>query len=113
MRISDWSSDVCSSDLPSQVGGFLDEKSERGTWAFGQFVAVSGQDRRGGGEGGQWSAQLVAEIGDKATFSFDPLLQRVDHRVERFEFGGQFSSVERRVGQEFVRTCRFGGWPYH
>src|SRR3546814_4057946 len=64
MRISDWSSDVCSSDLPSRV--------LRQTRRWARFRG-NGEERRNGGTGRQagrqgrgrerWCAQHRSEIG--------------------------------------------------
>src|SRR3546814_2572662 len=83
MRISDWSSDVCSSDLGRRVGiharrrvpGPLDGRAD---------VGVEGRHRPGGG--------LV-----------DGRPDQVGHR----------RSEERRVGKEWVSTCRSRWSPYH
>src|SRR3546814_6361827 len=89
MRISDWSSDVCSSDLVEIHGqhehqALLSRPSQLALLdAFGGhatlLAAVSGAAQR-------WSA----------------LLRERDTRSE-----------ERRVGKECVRTCRSRWSPYH
>src|SRR3546814_6680687 len=84
MRISDWSSDVCSSDLPAlhafrhQLEGFRDLLLE---------VAVGGAASHG------------ADRAHAAIGLVGPAL------VERSE--------ERRVGKECVSTCRSRWSPYH
>src|SRR3546814_18382200 len=93
MRISDWSSDVCSSDLlPDRIVARLVaprlRKGEEETLVAGQSV-----DRR---------RRLAAEravigvIGD-----FQP------RQI------GDIRSEERRVGKECVSTCRSRWSPYH
>src|SRR3546814_4599384 len=85
MRISDWSSDVCSSDLPrlalsflSFISGSLSRANERiGPCGFRLRTAsnAAGNDQR--------------------------------------DQNGAGRSEERRVGKECVSTCRYRWSPYH
>src|SRR3546814_19835403 len=97
MRISDWSSDVCSSDL--------DEKSlEAKGYLINQVMLP----------GNQYRLQL-AKIEDvvqyKAEVKFDREVNDMadttleDNEARRWE--------ERRVGKECDSTCRYRWWPYH
>src|SRR3546814_4401255 len=91
MRISDWSSDVCSSDLEDvgedrQRGGH----HERGTQAHD---AAGGDDHRGG----------IGHRGD----------QRADEEEAEADLQGALRSEERRVGKECVSKCRSRWSPYH
>src|SRR3546814_8433296 len=83
MRISDWSSDVCSSDL-----------SESGQQPEQRDVAILASSP---GAGRITIATLLAEAWDA--------LRRRDYHVLRSE--------ERRVGKECVSTCRSRWSPYH
>src|SRR3546814_8105956 len=90
MRISDWSSDVCSSDLPARQGPGGDGKCPRLPHAEEEAAhhhrpGRPGQ-RRGGGEG-------------------RPPEHHARQRPARSE--------ERRVGKECVSTCRSRWSPYH
>src|SRR3546814_16457388 len=100
MRISDWSSDVCSSDLPSRfkLGGRLNglrDEVERAPWSLVRQL----QPSRG------------------------QLLCRSDHLLERSAVSSQLDrsrsrilshrSEERRVGKEWVRTFRIRWSPDH
>src|SRR3546814_13646685 len=96
MRISDWSSDVCSSDLPAQMspdGGSLDEEP-----------VVSEVARQDDG--------LVAVEGvrDAAGDAVLPLDGEQPVAVDAEDEGGRRDaakrSEERRVGKECVSTCR-------
>src|SRR3546814_6034352 len=98
MRISDWSSDVCSSDLEAggtaAVGGdafeHLDtllERPDLGLQRLGLGVGSGRVD-------GIFAAAMIAP---HAIF-------RADDAADRSE--------ERRVGQECVSTCRFRLSPY-
>src|SRR3546814_16599905 len=98
MRISDWSSDVCSSDLdaavdPEHVAGHelsLGAEQRAGDAAVhrpGQLGLVVGHDLPDGVEGVGLGAEL-------------------EHAVQE-------RSEERRVGKECVSTCRSRWSPYH
>src|SRR3546814_4105642 len=92
MRISDWSSDVCSSDLQREYQRQNDlfksrvnaqtqlDQARRNLDATGQKLAAARQD----------AAAVLASLGGKAD-----------------------RSEERRVGKECVRTCRSRWSPYH
>src|SRR3546814_9473922 len=89
MRISDWSSDVCSSDLGDVLGGEL--------LGAGRHVVVDVDHalrpdvaHRGGDRHGAAARQRLADV--------ELLLLR---------------SEERRVGKECVSTCRSRWSPYH
>src|SRR3546814_5677345 len=83
MRISDWSSDVCSSDL-----GFSDEMDVFGL-QFGHGVGVGLHER-----------PIISRLN-----SFDDPIE--------IKEGMLFRSAERRVGKECVSTCRSRCSPYH
>src|SRR3546814_10161622 len=92
MRISDWSSDVCSSDL-----GARDLHAEGG-----QRVLDGGGDGRGYGNRAALARTLDAE--------------RVERRRRlemRLVDPRHLRSEERRVGKEGVRTCRSRWAPYN
>src|SRR3546814_9806694 len=84
MRISDWSSDVCSSDL---------RRGQRQALAAtpAQIGIAAGDPHRLG--------DLLSRIVEKSAH------RRNDRAVERSE--------ERRVGKECVSTCRSRWSPYH
>src|SRR3546814_14405528 len=112
MRISDWSSDVCSSDLHA-----IDEADER--------EAVDPDDRQREflaaepGDGAARAFPALETLGDLAEHDVPRLvpegvvdrLEAID--VDQQQRGGRIGgrSEERRVGQEGVRTCRFWGAP--
>src|SRR3546814_17565501 len=97
MRISDWSSDVCSSDLPVRIRAcrqialrhraisFLPERCD----GLAQYSAVV-------------SEKLCRPLGGIAFCDEDRLGDAVFARSE-----------ERRVGKECVSTCRSRWSPYH
>src|SRR3546814_8322276 len=93
MRISDWSSDVCSSDLHRRVAlhRLLHLDADVGGWRF---------------------AVRIAEMIEPAQRQFlRPLGQRIMGRVGLDRLRDR--SEERRVGKECVRTCRSRWSPYH
>src|SRR3546814_18219818 len=100
MRISDWSSDVCSSDLqaveengegqakPAEVGYFSRQSGEAA-----KIRPAAAHWRRGHFHGNPWENVYACPI--RARFSTFP------------------RSEERRVGKECVSTCRYRWEPYH
>src|SRR3546814_11429171 len=128
MRISDWSSDVCSSDL----------KSYKHDIAVVVDRLVSAPDILGrvtdsvetalGLAGGIMQVNFVDEEGDAAWQSFSEKLscpnghaiQLTEIEPRTFSFNVPFGacptcsrSEERRVGNECVSTCRSRWSPYH
>src|SRR3546814_10833817 len=86
MRISDWSSDVCSSDLG--FGG-------SGPWC----LEASG---------------VIGAAGDHVGAQADQLLEGLLYLGRRLPEGELVvRSEERRVGKECVSTCRSRWSPYH
>src|SRR3546814_15798690 len=97
MRISDWSSDVCSSDL-------ADPAVHIGTIAA--EITLESERRE--------PSVVKAAVG----FPAQPKVGRL--RIARALYfsratvpSGEGRSEERRVGKEWVRTCRSRWSPYH
>src|SRR3546814_18854059 len=111
MRISDWSSDVCSSDLAAKAAKLfgltrmeeklLAEVPNRGSlppgpptdptiYRFYELVQVYGTT---------WKELIHEEFGDGIMSAID--------------FNMTMRSEERRVGKECVSTCRSRWSPYH
>src|SRR3546814_1476535 len=89
MRISDWSSDVCSSDLADVP-------------ALGPFrLQVGIADEAVGIEAEQLEEGRVRNAGAVAAVEPGPGI------------GDRIRSEERRVGKECVSTCRSRWSPYH
>src|SRR3546814_12580895 len=99
MRISDWSSDVCSSDLVSTSFSLRRSISKRRAIIFcKQLVDLDDQ--------------VVAFEPDMEIAVFESLCaEKLAFSDPRFAF--QTRSEERRVGKECVSTCRSRWWPYH
>src|SRR3546814_2052793 len=94
LRISDWSSDVCSSDL-GRPGGFRAPP--------GAADRTLGARRLAGGEAPD---RRVAGPGARPALAGG-------QRPRRDAGGGARRSEERRVGTECVSTCRSRWSPYH
>src|SRR3546814_14760434 len=97
MRISDWSSDVCSSDLAAIIAGDhlrADEGLERAgdSRSEAAWVDIHSADD-----------ESLADVG--AALLLDDL--------DELAFQPHMRSEERRVGKEFVSTCRSRVSPYH
>src|SRR3546814_997436 len=141
MRISDWSADVCSSDLVDGVIGrsagrkqaddgvddrlFIDAQAQ---WPI--IVAIPTDMRQTVDSGaGKFAAQLCAGINEGCArhvqaHHLHHHLVGIGCAIESAGagtmIGGAFSlqqlllrSEERRVGKECGSTCRSRWWPYH
>src|SRR3546814_15533208 len=100
MRISDWSSDVCSSDLRSKERIVrLPDQQIAIHQTFGhnlEFPAAYGE--------------LVRKRSKTHPFALAAYLHQHPYLVRGH---GDVRSEERRVGKECVSTCRSRWWPYH
>src|SRR3546814_10489160 len=107
MRISDWSSDVCSSDLaencPVQTGAVMQQVT------LGD-VAAHAVAQQHDGDIRMLLADVLIEAGQVADHLGPAIL--VCKMAERPCFAG-FRSEERRVGKECVSTCRSRWSPSH
>src|SRR3546814_11281232 len=111
MRISDWSSDVCSSDLTPDHGVVANAQN---TGVTGSLDLIIGADGLGtvsllGNEG----LSDVTSGGQPVTYVVDPS----DPSLLIAHTGGdetdESRSEERRVGKECVSTCSSRWSPYH
>src|SRR3546814_11921836 len=106
MRISDWSSDVCSSDLPGQ-------KAMQHLHLRHQLV----------GTPGRVVFHLPVKLRQLALMGSKHLvhlllhglqvLDALGHLAVALDDGERHRSEERRVGKECVSTCRSRWSPYH
>src|SRR3546814_1249404 len=92
MRISDWSSDVCSSDL-AKGRELLDNALKAQSLPYKKL------------QGSAVLAQVIRETGFRKAEDFYIALGAGKLQTGRSE--------ERRVGKECVRTCRSRWSPYH
>src|SRR3546814_19062613 len=101
MRISDWSSDVCSSDLLVRRDAFLGvdvDGNAAAVVADGDRAVAVQRHRHGVAVARQ---RLVDGVVDHF----------VDHVVQAGAVVG-IRSEERRVGKECVSTCKYRWWTY-
>src|SRR3546814_17810131 len=99
MRISDWSSDVCSSDLPEKSGQ-VDADSIHEDWS--PEIAYHADLK-------EHPAKLI-QSATLATVS--PPFMSYRPKLPRRVISSGFRSEERRVGKECVSTCRYRGARY-
>src|SRR3546814_13258294 len=103
MRISDWSSDVCSSDLHLVAFALVVAAATDAVHPLGGVDRVK--------IGGERPRQRLGTVGFEAR-------QRTRQLVGRGTLGappdrGDTRSEKRRVGKECVSTCRSRWWPVH
>src|SRR3546814_16581135 len=116
MRISDWSSDVCSSDLPDNRGDNRCRLNAKLRTDTDRTVSGTAQRRRvddGGAKSADHAANAVDAEGVQRVIIAELRLQE-RHGIVADEGGdGTQRSEERRVGKECVSTCRYRWSPYH
>src|SRR3546814_16839634 len=95
MRISDWSSDVCSSDLSNGTAS-NDRMCSRNECTA--VIFLEWDEKKDGFL--TFSKQVLSALHDllQNAWAYDQCCHR---------------SEERRVGKECVSTCRSRWWPYH
>src|SRR3546814_11290740 len=105
MRISDWSSDVCSSDLP----GVHEQRGlERGVVQYVEHAYDRRRPRAETEQHGQQAQMADRRIGEDR---LQIMLEERDRRAQQHrQKPGR--SEERRVGKEGVSTCRIRWSPY-
>src|SRR3546814_13257256 len=103
MRISDWSSDVCSSDLLGRLVLLDDTGGNAETWMLSRAFKLLRREK----------PEIVSVI------SYADPIRRTDEQGQVFMPGHVgtlycvMRSEERRVGKECVSTCRSQWSPYH
>src|SRR3546814_14813820 len=104
MRISDWSSDVCSSDLVEHA---------RGDGRVGQLVDQDeAAERVVVGVGFEHDRFIGRQLDDADAVEVERLSREMVERVDVDLVLGLLRSEERRGGKECVRTCRSRWSPY-
>src|SRR3546814_13348005 len=115
MRISDWSSDVCSSDLIRVLAEFgvieatVERRVEQRAGRLDRHTADAVHRRHAAGPAGVDEPALDAALRNA-------LFQQIaiDRRVARPEGGAEAGrSDERRVGKEGGSPCRYRWAPVH
>src|SRR3546814_20759609 len=98
MRISDWSSDVCSSDLSSSLG-YVDLSIYSSPQPHAPQIILT-------------PLQNAIELIESQMAKVQAELKAVPTRVNPLQQTLQGRSEERRVGKECVSTCRSRWAPY-
>src|SRR3546814_3147910 len=98
MRISDWSSDVCSSELKGKI------------WISGFYIATVALWLYGGAAMGMAWPYYVVMAAIAAHFFWQMRVFSLDRPDRNFML---FRSEERRVGKECVSMFRSRWSPYH
>src|SRR3546814_14447371 len=111
MRISDWSSDVCSSDLTSLATNIAYNAASR--WLRDNADGIP-PEKNMGAKTAFFSLEMSADqlatrvLAEQSGISGEALRMG---KISRADF--QNRSEERRVGKECVSKCRSRGSPYH
>src|SRR3546814_20735646 len=123
MRISDWSSDVCSSDLLTTTAWAMDGVQHNPS--SGRSAILPGRSGRlpalGGTDADAEIFDLVVVTEQRPKIEFgagaggDVVRTRGPSRLRMDDFAAIVfgRSEERRVGKECVSTCRSRWSPYH
>src|SRR3546814_15358369 len=107
MRISDWSSDVCSSDLGKEK-----ETSEKDLTAA--LKATAAVFASLGASDALIALPLNAAAERDAAWTINSYILNARDAAYRFDsLKSKKRSEERRLGKECVRTCRSRWSPYH
>src|SRR3546814_17121766 len=109
MRSSDWSSDVCSSDLQRALDDNVEVGLVRREAVDARTITDIVIDRLGEG------VRLLEHHADARAQLHDVHRRRIDILAIEFDLAGDACtrSEERRVGKECVSTCRSRWSPYH
>src|SRR3546814_15574535 len=117
MRISDWSSDVCSSDLSrdeiAEVAREYWDAGVRHIVALRGDPPVQGEKFAAHPEGYANAAELTEGLLKVAPFEISVAAYPECHPEALSPDSDVQRSEERRVGKECVRTCRSRWSPYH
>src|SRR3546814_20562871 len=105
MRISDWRSDVCSSDRDAFVSKVLRQASKAANATGGKRGKAPGSRLGRGHVAARFTGQSLSATSRRATVKV--------RLVYLKQAGARSRTEERRVGQEWVSTCRSRRSPYH
>src|SRR3546814_16377562 len=126
MRISDWSSDVCSSDLVEETRAFCDLLDsiyrDLGFASYSIKLALRPEKRFGTDEMWDRAEQDLRDAvrlagRDGPEYGWEELPGEGAFYSPKLEFHMTHAlgrrSEERRVGKECFKTCRSAGWTLH
>src|SRR3546814_13780421 len=118
MRISDWSSDVCSSDRLPFTPKYAVSVNADYQWALGgdATASIGGSIRSLSGQSGNYDPVYRTIYGHFARVpSYEVIDLRAGLSFGRYAINAYVNnrSEERRVGKECVSTCRSRWSPYH
>src|SRR3546814_14845859 len=108
MRISDWSSDVCSSDLAGSASFHHPDRVRLEAWS-----AAPGQMRRRDGRAIRRPAPGDRRRSDRHPGGNSARATLPVSGPGNRALAAYLRSDERRVGTECVSTCRYRWWTYH
>src|SRR3546814_13021604 len=114
MRISDWSSDVCSSDLLTATLSDIARGAETMAVRLSDRARGTGQDAAMVAGATVQSLAGLQELGDRGRALADTMAQIVGDgaRARGIRHQAVLRSEERRGGEECVCTCRSLWAPY-
>src|SRR3546814_13156517 len=106
MRISDWSSDVCSSDLRTSVMIYsaLSPQALAEQIRILRLPAILADEE-------DWTSETIAAAQAAGTQGLRPTADPANPVMVVAQMTER--SQESRVGKEWVSTCRFRWTPYH
>src|SRR3546814_16988052 len=121
MRISDWSSDVCSSDLPGVFPPLANSEWVNGKASLTVQIVLHGVTGDLTVNGTHYNGHMptfkdklddaqIAAVVSHIRGSFGNAASPVDAAMVK---AARARSAEHRVGEECVSTCRSRGSPYH
>src|SRR3546814_17335564 len=120
MRISDWSSDVCSSDLIMRIANDpVLSTAERLRGVINQlmsaydqhyphmYVYIQEEMNRIAGETSAWAQQIISQTRKFERIVMGMISELIERGEMRSDIPVSVRAEERRVGKECVRACRY------
>src|SRR3546814_15655744 len=105
MRISDWSSDVCSSDLRHLNAQFGDELVDHRTWVLaGDGCLMEGVNHEAIGLAGHLNLGRLIVLWDDNKITIDGAVDLSSSEDVRARYGATGRTEERRLGKEGGQT---------
>src|SRR3546814_20792835 len=108
--MSDWSSDVCSSDLDDKDGFIKDFKENHTDTEVLFTVTVVSAAKLAEAEAAPGGLYKKLKL-ESSVATTNMHMFALDEQISKFEAVER--SDERRVGKEWISTCRFRWWRKH